>query len=72
MVRIRAKPRKPAKRTADVMQGVKERVCELLLRPGSHTDGRCGLEGGDRRQQEGWCVGWCRNAQNIILFCYYI
>jgi hypothetical protein len=53
---IRAEPRKPAKRNADVMQGVKERACELLLRPCSHKAGRCGLEGGDRRQQR-WGAG---------------
>jgi hypothetical protein len=51
--RVRWKPGKPAKRTSDVMQGVKERTCELLLRPCSHTDGRCGLEGVHRRR-----VGW--------------
>ena len=49
---IRAEPRKPAKRTADVMQGGKERACELLLRPCSHTAERCGLEGGDRRRRD--------------------
>ncbi|MBP1673115.1 MAG: hypothetical protein H6Q25_930 [Bacteroidetes bacterium] len=36
-VRIRAKPGKPASEEDDVMQGVKERTCELLLRPCSHT-----------------------------------
>jgi len=53
--RIRAEPRKPAKEKADVMQGEKERTCELLFRPCSHTAYDCGLEGGDRRQQ-GWPV----------------
>ena len=33
-----------------MMQGVKERACELLLRPCSHTAVWCGLEGGDRRR----------------------
>ena len=35
---------------ADVMQGEKERTCELLFRPCSHTACDCGLEGGDRRR----------------------
>ena len=54
---IRAKARKPASEEADVMQGVKERPWELLLRPCSHTACERGLEAGDRRQQ-GWLVGW--------------
>ena len=58
---------KPAKEKADVMQGVKERTCELLLRPCSHTAYDCGLEGGDRRQQGGFVGGQCRNAQKIFI-----
>ena len=33
-----------------MMQGEKERTCELLFRPCSHTACDCGLEGGDRRR----------------------
>ena len=47
-VRIRPGARKPAKVKAVGMQGVKERACELLLRPCSPTAYYCGLEGGDR------------------------
>jgi hypothetical protein len=57
LICIRAEPGKPAKEKADVMQGEKERTCELLFRPCSHTACDCGLEGGDRRQQ-GWRVLW--------------
>ena len=49
---IRAEPRKPASEETDVMQGVKERTCELLLRPCSHTVYERGLEGGDRRRRD--------------------
>ena len=50
------------------MQGVKERACELLLRPCSHTAYTCGLEAGGRRQQGG-AVGRvmpeCPNYKNL-------
>ena len=45
---IRPKARKPAKVKAVGMQGVKERACELLLRPCSHSAYTCGLEAGGR------------------------
>ena len=47
-VRIRPEARKPAKVKAVGMQGVKERACELILRPCSHSAFTCGLEAGGR------------------------
>jgi len=50
------------------MQGVKERACELLLRPCSPTAYTCGLEAGGRRQQGGAVgrvVPECPNYKNL-------
>ena len=61
---VRTEPRKPAKEEADVMQGGKERACELLLRPCSHTAYDCGLEGGGRRRCDG---SWVVDRRNAII-----
>jgi len=67
-VRIRPGARKPAKLEAAGMQGVKERACELLLRPCSPTAYNCGLEAGGRRQQ-GRTVGSGDAGMPKLLMC---
>ena len=74
-VRIGPEARKPAKVEAVGMQGVKERTCELLLRPCSPTAYTCGLEArgrpfGKRRVSYSMCgeLGWVQTKGNAQIF----